>query len=268
MNFLTGFLTHIISTAGIIFLFGWIIALLRRAFCMVAPKSGPKILLATGIVGTPIHELSHALMCLIFGHKITEIKLYTPKAKDGTLGYVNHTYNQRNLYHQIGNFFIGVAPVVLGGGFIVLLMLILMPQAFETISGEISALGINEVGSLPMARFFHFIGASIGAIFDGQNFSNWQGITCIILSVMISTHMEMSGSDIRSGLWGFALILILMFQIDGIIYLISPSAFWAVVGASASFGFILAAFLSISVIFLGALLLIALLLNLIGSFFS
>ena len=73
MDFLAGFLTQVMSTAGVIFLFGWIIALLRRGFCNVAYRSGPRILLLTGIIGTPIHELSHALMCLIFGHKIEEI---------------------------------------------------------------------------------------------------------------------------------------------------------------------------------------------------
>ena len=119
MKLMTDFFVQLLSTVGIIALFGLLIALLRRAFCAAFKTHGSRILLFTGIVGTPIHELSHALMCIIFGHKITAIKLFDPKAKDGSLGYVSHKYDKKNLYHKIGNLFIGIAPVFLGGGIII-----------------------------------------------------------------------------------------------------------------------------------------------------
>ncbi|MDR3490768.1 MAG: hypothetical protein P4M12_01845 [Gammaproteobacteria bacterium] len=52
---------------------------------------GMKGILATAWLGTPIHELGHALMCLIFAHKIKDIKLLTLNQADGTLGYVSHS---------------------------------------------------------------------------------------------------------------------------------------------------------------------------------
>ena len=42
-------------------------------------------------LGTPLHELGHALFCLIFRHKIEDIKFFKPDKVNGTLGYVYHT---------------------------------------------------------------------------------------------------------------------------------------------------------------------------------
>ena len=268
MEFLSGFLTQIMSTAGVIFLFGWIIAILRRGFCKVAGRSGPKILLITCIVGTPIHELSHALMCVLFGHNITDIQLYNPKSDDGTLGHVSHTYNKKNIYHQIGNFFIGIAPVLLGGGVVILLLSLLLPDAFDVISSQIEALSDNNLGTLPILEFLAFILTAILEIFSFANFSAWQGWVFIILALMIATHMEMSGSDIKSGLRGLMFLLIIMLLFDGAIYSISPNTFFIITGAIASFGYALAAIFSISALFLLLLLIFATILRGIGSIFS
>lgn len=268
MEFLSGFFTQILSSAGIIFLFGWLISLLRRGFCSVMGRAGPGILLATGIIGTPVHELSHALMCVLFGHQITDIKLYNPKSQDGALGYVSHTYNKKNIYHQIGNFFIGVAPVLLGGGAVVLLLALLLPDAFEVISYDIEILSDAELGLLPISDFFLFLWSSASEIFSEQSLSSWQGWIFIILALMIATHMEMSGSDIKSGLRGFAFLLVIFLLLDGAIYLISPDAFFIMTGAIASFGFALAAIISISAFFLLLLLIAAAILRGIGMLFS
>ena len=41
-----------------------------------------------------------------------EIRLFQPDLETGVLGYVNHSYNKRNMYKVLGNYFIGVAPIV------------------------------------------------------------------------------------------------------------------------------------------------------------
>ena len=65
----------------------------------------------TTIIGTPIHELSHAIACVLFGHKITGIKLLDLSFSNTTLGYVNHSWNTRSVYQSIGCFFIAIAPL-------------------------------------------------------------------------------------------------------------------------------------------------------------
>ena len=60
--------------------------------------------------GVVIHELSHLFFCLIFQHKIVKVNLFSPQ-EDGTLGMIQHSYDSRNIFQRIGNFFIGSAPV-------------------------------------------------------------------------------------------------------------------------------------------------------------
>jgi hypothetical protein len=62
--------------------------------------------MVTGVVGVPIHELSHATFALIFGHKIKSIKLFQKPDENEVMGYVQHSYNQGSIYQQAGNFFI------------------------------------------------------------------------------------------------------------------------------------------------------------------
>jgi hypothetical protein len=263
-----GFFFQIAATVGVIALFGFIISLLRRGFCALAPKNGPRILLFTGIVGTPIHELSHALMCLVFGHKITEIKLYEPNSQDGTLGHVSHSYNKKNIYHQIGNFFIGTAPVLLGGAFILLLMALLTPSSYEAVTVGIEGLSFIGFTDFTVGEYFEFVWGSIIAVFSSDTLSSWQGWMFILLAIMIASHMEMSGADIKNSSLGFLFLAILLLLVDGVVYLISPEALESMNSASAYIGLILSAFLSVSVLFLLGLVILGLFFKGIAAIFK
>ena len=123
-------------TFGIVVVFGAIIAICRHLFAKIMGYSGMIVLLVTGMVGIPVHELSHAAMCIVFGHKIEEMALYRPNLSGEMPGYVCHAYNKRNWYHQIGNVFIGIAPIICGCGVLLLLMRWLVPD----ISMEVMAI--------------------------------------------------------------------------------------------------------------------------------
>jgi hypothetical protein len=83
-----------------------------------------------GWLGTSLHELGHAIFALLFGHRITEMKLFKPDKETGTLGYVKHTYNKNNIFHLVGNFFIGIGPILLGTFFIFLLSFFLFKAQY------------------------------------------------------------------------------------------------------------------------------------------
>lgn len=261
MRIVSGILMQIACTVGIIFLFGFVISLLRKLFCAVTGYAGPRILLATGIIGTPIHELSHAIMCIIFGHRIRKIKLYDPDAENGSLGYVDHSYNRRNIYHQIGNFFIGTAPILLGGGFILLLMYLLIPSTFFSVTR--SALGITVGSTLPIGEFFGFFFGAVWSIIC--SLGGIKGWIFLLLAILIASHMELSGADIKGGLLGLLFLLIVYIPIAVVIGLVSPTSFTALTRALASFGTVFASLLSISVIFLIFMIVIAAIIKIIAS---
>ncbi|QIL50058.1 hypothetical protein G7084_01220 [Weissella coleopterorum] len=62
-------------------------------------------------LGIIVHELSHAVIAVLFGHQIQSISFLQPADARGTLGYVEHTYDPHNWYQKLGNFFIGIAPI-------------------------------------------------------------------------------------------------------------------------------------------------------------
>ena len=160
-NFILNYLLQMAATLGVIFLFGKIIALCNGAFYRNFGRHGRAVCYATGFIGTPVHEASHALMCLLFGHRITEIKFFQLNSSDGTLGYVHHAYNPRNLYQKAGCFFIGVAPVLVGALILAGLLYLLLPDLFSGVSAEIAAVDFAED-----------VGASFGHIWqwtDGIN---------------------------------------------------------------------------------------------------
>ena len=251
MEIFKNFLSQIILTVGVIVVFGLLIALCRRLFCLVVGRSAPKILLATGIVGTPIHELSHALMCLIFGHKIVEMKLYQPDSDDGTLGYVQHSYNKKNLYHQIGNFFIGIAPILCGSGVLLLLMYLLIPDTCSDVMMELRYIDVSY-GLLDPSTYGAYLSVFwefISAIFSPDNLGDIRWWIYIVLAIMISGHMELSPADIKGSAVGLVFLSTLLLVVDAILYLISLAALESVTAAMASFSVSIVSFLAISVVF-------------------
>ncbi len=173
----------------------------------------------TGWIGTPIHELGHALFCLIFFHKIEELQLFKPEAKSGTLGYVNHTYNKKNIYQRAGNFFIGIGPLFSGSFVIVLLMFFLFPDSkifdliFRTHPAFKPEFGAMFLWIKSVAHFFIDV---VFLIFNIHNFKMWQFWIFLYTSMAVASHMELSISDIKGSFFGFFIIILLILIVNSI----------------------------------------------------
>lgn len=202
---------------GSIIIFGFILYILssmtRRIF---AKTLGSKIeVYITGWIGTPIHELSHALFCLLFRHKINDIKLFN--AKSDTIGYVLHSYDSRSWYQQIGNFFIGVGPIIVGTLIVYILFLLLAPELKENIftipnikykqvfNSEILSIVYYTISSSFVYTYNIFVNIIKNVIIN----SSFKSITFwvfLYLSISIASHMELSPADISHAWKGIIVI--------------------------------------------------------------
>ncbi|HEY8389995.1 MAG TPA: hypothetical protein VIL26_03485 [Clostridia bacterium] len=227
MEIIFNFLYQIVFSIAVLVVFGLFLAYCRKSFCRILGSRGVLILLITGFVGVPIHELSHAFMCLIFGHKIVGIKLYQPLSVDGSLGYVRHTYNRKNFYQQIGNFFIATAPIVLGSAFLLLLMLLFVPHVFFEVIAKLdfsNFLSTNLFESSTYVVYLEKFRDIVWIIFDSSNIYNFLWWIYIVLALMIASHMELSTADCRSAIKGFFYVACGLLIADIIMFFVSKSA--------------------------------------------
>lgn len=247
---------QIVFTAGVVGLCGMFISFCNRCFYDYLGDTAFFIVRFSGLVGTPVHELSHALMCLLFGHRVTKMQIYNTKKRSKVLGFVEHTYNRRNLYHQVGNFFIGIAPIVVGGLVVTLFVRVLTPGMYNGMIGEINdvmaASGVGFFGELVKSLFSIFV-----SFFSLSNFISLRWWLCILLAFAISIHMEISRSDIKGGLKGLGVIAVLLLVADLVLAYLFPKALSAVTSAFVTTGLYLGMFLMIPSVFAGIVLLIS-----------
>lgn len=263
---LSNTLTQLIYFIGAVFIIGFAISLLNRLFYKIS-GGGKGVCYTTGLLGTPIHELSHAIMCLIFFHRIEEMSLYNIDEENGVLGYVRHSYNSRNLYQVLGNYFIGIAPILGGSAVIYLATRFMMPTVYTDISTHLDAfasaaeLGENWFGSTLSAAT-----GILKAIFLGINegFIFW---IFIIAAFCIALHMNLSGADIKGALGALPILIALLFAANFAIGLISEEAYGAFVAFMNGVGAYLCAALLFSFVLSAICLIIALIIRITVSIF-
>ncbi len=153
-------------------------------------------------IGVPVHELGHALFAIIFHHKITDIKLFDSSAPNGALGYVNHTYNKKSLYQNVGNFFIGIGPVIIGS----LVLYILSTLLFNVKAGGVEE---NVVTSGQAGLIFNRGWALIQEIFTSGSFL--KSFLFLYLVFAIGSNITLSKADIRGAKKGFGFLILFLF---------------------------------------------------------
>ena len=223
---------QLIYFLGFIVLGGLIVWYLNKAiYKIMGPKGGRKMLVTSGFIGVPVHEFGHAFFCVVFRHKITGIKFFQAKSPDGVLGYVRHTYNPKSTYQKVGNFFIGIGPILFGGATVLLLLLIFLPSLFNVaVSGDIIK--------------------TFGALYAMKNMLNPFWWIFMLLASSISMHMSLSTADLKGSAKGFIYIALVVLGLNVLVYLFDPSAIVSITDFSRTVGLSLGSFLATAVLIL------------------
>ena len=231
LDFLIMFLQISFYPIGAFIICGLIVAFCERMVMYFCGRGGRGIIYATSIIGTPIHELGHALMCLIFGHKIQEVCLWCPNSGDGTLGYVEHSYNRRNVYQRLGNMFIGMGPIFSGLLFTFLVMLVCFTETFDAHVISVFTDGY-EISSF--SDFFSGGFAIIGDMFRDPTRIVIVKIIGFILIMCTCLHINLSPADIKGSLSSLPVYLVITLLLTVAVYFISGEFEFAVMGALSS----------------------------------
>ena len=164
--------------------------ILRNRLASVLGVKGWVYLTAPGVM---IHELSHALFCIIFRHKILDMELFNPR-EDGTLGYVNHAWNPKSLYQRIGNLLIGTGPIWGGCAMLALFSWWLLPDSMR-------------MGMTPGECFQAFTTGFLSMRFWGD----WHCWVWLYLAVTTASHITLSPPDLKGAADGAIVIVIVIF---------------------------------------------------------
>jgi len=211
--------------AGIV-VFGLLIHFISHmTFKSLERSFGSKGTYLVSWLGTPIHELGHAIFCIIFLHKIVEIKFFEPDPVTGILGYVHHTWNRFNPWHILGNFFIGIGPVILGCGALFALFYFLIPdssRAWDDIIAQVKEID----GSYSVGSYLSVLQGSalvmVKLIFTFSNLASWQFWVFLYLAVCVASNIRLSWSDLKIALSGLGCV-VLPFLLLNLIGLVTGS---------------------------------------------
>ena len=166
----------------------------------LAERFGWHSVLWTGWLGTPIHELSHAVMCVVFRHRIDELSLFEPDQNSGRLGYVKHSWRKGNWFEELGNFFIGVAPLMGGCVALFALLWIFYPESL----GQPHALEL----AMQQPQLLDRVTAVLNQVLNPANFLTPRFWVFMYLVLCIGSHMAPSFSDYRGA--GRASVMVLL----------------------------------------------------------
>jgi len=150
-------------------------------------------------IGTPVHELSHLITCLLFGHKIKRFSLFSPTS-EGRLGFVEHAYDSRNPYHRAGCFFIGISPLIGGSFFLWILTKALFPGfnlGWGVENEGIRLLVAGEWGAITtvLKSALNLFDLYFRALLKGVTQGGWRGPLFFLLVTAVGSHMFPSRED-------------------------------------------------------------------------
>ncbi|MCB0380880.1 MAG: hypothetical protein KDD24_06440 [Flavobacteriales bacterium] len=218
-------LTHLTILLAPIMFLGLIMHLISQQIekLTVGIIGMPGYLYLFGWIGTAVHELGHLIFALLFGHQISNVKLFSFNANNPQQGYVKHSFNKKNIYQNLGNFLIGIGPILLGGSALFIIGYLIFDLKFNDIiinNIKLSDLSITESIFQVFSSIYDGLMSTIKAIINQENAAWWKYLLFFYLLFSIGSAISLSQSDIKGSFSGLLLFIAL-------ILLLNLSTLWA-----------------------------------------
>jgi hypothetical protein len=211
-------LAQLVALFGGVALFGIAIhAVSQLTFGSVERSFGSKGAYFLAGLGTPVHELGHALFCVIFFHRIDKIEFFKPDPVTGTLGYVAHRWTKSNVWQVLGNFFIGIGPLILGCAILFGLFYLLIPgapPAWNSIREASGEAGADYFSAASLNLLGNSVLSILSVIFTADNLAGWRFWVFFYLSLCVASNMRLSVADMKGSLLGLGYVTLPFFVVN------------------------------------------------------
>lgn len=164
--------------------------------------------LITGAVGTPVHELAHALMAILFGMKVKKIAFYAPDPVSNTLGYVDYSYYPARFSHKVGLVFVGLAPLIIGS------YVVVVAFALSGLPNLHSFTGFNNLNDIGGAPFWRGLVTWMQSLLTSTD-SLMSGAV-LLVALMVGSHATPSRADLKGSMGGAVAVLALLMCLWGL----------------------------------------------------
>lgn len=204
--------SQLFQLLGVIFFFGFVLKWLGEQ-SLAHYTYGSKLFNFMSLIGTPVHEFGHFIMCKIFRYHVDEVVWYQKPNSNGTLGYVNFSYNPGSVYQRIGKFFVGVGPLFSGPLAIFLLLYVLLPDAYDAISVQIGTISTHWSFET-FEQILQLSWTFLVALFNVDHALSWQFYVFLVLACSIAVHIRLSKPDLESATSGIIAITVLLLLLN------------------------------------------------------
>lgn len=263
MAHIWNFLKISLYPVGAILICGFIVWLCLKLFMKLLGRGGYRIVIATSLIGTPIHELGHAAMCLLCGHKVSRLVLWQPPSEDGLLGYVRHTYNSKSLPQKLGNLLISTGPIFSGMAVLSLMLMLAFPNTWDTHVRTLSTLVNQDASVAEIISCGLQLIPSLLSEFSSKSVPIWAQLLALLVMLSVSLHINLSPEDLRGVVDALPPYLAVTLVLTAVATLLGSAATGLVLGALQTFHTFMMATFTVVLVFAAAQVTLALVLRLL-----
>lgn len=217
--FILCFLRVVLYTLGVATACGLAVEICYRlCFMLMGKRAGRSFWLVTSLVGAPVHELGHAIACLVFAHRIENIRLLPTRAG---MPLVDHSYNRRNPYAVFGNLWIGLGPIFAGLAVILLVLYWVYPDSLQAYREAVEVLLKDGA---PTERLLDCVGQFLRGLWTEQTRAWWVRLIAAAVLFSMALHVRLSAADVWGMLAGLPAYAVLAAALSLIAVLIGQGA--------------------------------------------